>query len=133
MVELALLIPVLIALLVVVADLARVFYVFIEVSDAARAGAEYGAQNRTTAADFTTMQQRAANAAPDITGMTSTATSFCTCTDAGPAVSCTNSGCVTTIHLYVSVVTNTTFTTLYLFPGIPSSVALQGSAIVQVN
>jgi hypothetical protein len=124
---------VLIALLVVVSDLARVFFVYIEVSDAARAGAQYGGQNRKTAADFTTMQQRAASAAPDVTGMTSIAASFCTCSDAGPPVSCTSSGCVNTIHLYVSVVTNTTFTTLYLFPGIPSSVALQGSAIVQVK
>ena len=132
-VELALLIPVLIALLVVVSDLARVFYVFIEVSDAARAGAQYGGQNRTSSADFATMQQRATNAASDITGMTAVASNFCTCSDGGAVVSCTNSGCVSTIHLYVSVVTNTTFTTLYLFPGIPSSVALQGSAIVQVK
>ncbi len=133
MVELAVVIPVLISLLVVVSDFARVFYTYLEVGAAARAGAQYGAQNRVTAGDNSTMQTTAINAAPDLTGMTATATSYCTCSDGGATVSCASSGCVATIQLFVKVTTNTTFKTLYSFPGIPSSVALQAIAITQVK
>ena len=132
-IEIALMIPVLIALLVVVSDFARVFYTYIEVGDAARSGAQYGAQNRVTAANYATMQQTAINAAPDLTGMTAVATSFCTCSDGGGNVPCAASGCVTTIHVYVQVTTNLTFKTLFLFPGIPSLIPLQGVSVIQVK
>lgn len=133
MVELAVLIPVVIALLLVVCDFARVFYAYIEVADAARAGAQYGVQNRTAAADYATMQSTAVNAAPDLTGMTATATSFCTCSDGGATVSCTSSGCVSTLELFVQVTTNYTFKTTIAFPGIPSSISLQAVSTLRVS
>ncbi len=50
-VELALMAPVLFTLLLAVGDYARVFFKNIEVADAARAGAQYGAQKLTTSVD----------------------------------------------------------------------------------
>ena len=35
--------------------------------------------------------------------------------------------------MYVRVTTNITFKTLFLFPGIPSSIPLQGLATIQVK
>ncbi|MBE7159246.1 MAG: pilus assembly protein, partial [Rhodospirillales bacterium] len=62
MVELALLLPLLLLLLVGAVDLGRAFYVAIEVSSAASAGAVYGTQNPT---DTAGMQNAAALNAPD--------------------------------------------------------------------
>jgi Flp pilus assembly protein TadG len=132
-VELAFMIPVMIALLLVVSDYARVFYAYLEVSDAARAGAQYGMQNRATAADLSRMQTTAVSAAPDLTAMTATASSFCTCSDGGATVSCSSSGCPTTLQLFVQVTTNYTFKTIFAFPGIPGSVALQGISVLRVS
>jgi len=78
-VELALSLPVLMVVLVGAADFARVLYMGIELTNAARAGAQYGAHNLTQSGDITTMRSTAIAAAPNITGMTATPTQNCRC------------------------------------------------------
>src|ERR1700733_8939384 len=68
LVELALLIPVFVALLLGAAEFARLAYAGIEVSNAARAGVAYGSQSSTTASDITGMQTAATNDGANVTG-----------------------------------------------------------------
>jgi Flp pilus assembly protein TadG len=130
----AIMLPVLVMLFLVAGDFARGFYTYLEVAGAADAGAQYGAQNRIAAADYAGMQNAATLAAADLTGMTATASSFCTCSDGGSTISCTNPGsCLANVNLYVQVNTTATFKTLVPYPGIPSKLTFQGSAILEVK
>ena len=127
LVEFALLLPFLCLLLLGVIDFGRAYYLGIEVRNAAHAGALYGTQNST---DITGMQNTALGDAQDVTGMTATATYGCECSD-GSSVTplCgTQPTCGVNSVNYVQVTTAATYRTLFPWPGIPSSVALQGSA-----
>lgn len=102
-------------------------YVAIELSAAANAGAEYGTQNPT---DTAGMQSAATLNAANLTGMTPAATYGCECMDgtsASPSCS-TVPSCATTVVRYVAVTTTMTYKPALVFPGVPSSLALKGSA-----
>ena len=58
-VEFALIVPVLALMLVVISDFGRIFFIGIAVNNAARAGAQYGSQTNTTAADWLGMVSEA--------------------------------------------------------------------------
>jgi len=134
-VELALATPILVLLLLAAADFGRLFYVWIAVNNAARAGAQYGSQSVTTAANSTGMQLAATTDGANISGLTATA-SQCTCVTgtsvtvcSGSAYNCTSAPQAT----YVEVDTQATFSTVVSYPGIPSSVTVRGTAIMQVS
>jgi len=140
--EFAFALPVLALLLVVTTDFARVFFVSIAVNNAARAGAQYGSQSNTTAADSSSIKQAACNdygittLANCITALNPTATQ-CTCgtaTVSDPACS-GNSYCQNAPSQanYVVVNTSATFNTILNYPGVPSSITLSGQAIMQVQ
>jgi Flp pilus assembly protein TadG len=131
-VELALLLPVLAVLLVGVADLARVFFFSIAVNNAARAGVQYGAQSLTYSGDFKGMQQAALNDGATVPGLAATATNFCEC-NGGGSVSCSPLPSCPGVASYVQVQTSAQFTTLVKYPGVPSTVALTGNAIMRVQ
>ena len=57
---------VLVLLLLVALDFARLYYMSMAVTDAARAGAQYGAQNRAAAANVLGMEQAACNSMQDL-------------------------------------------------------------------
>lgn len=127
-IELALLLPLLCLLLVGVVDMGRAFYAAIELSSAASAGAVYGTQNPT---DTAGMQKAAVLDAGDISGMTATATYGCECPDGSSATlscssvpSCSGGSWI----YYVQVNTALTYVPLFTYPGVPSSLALKGSA-----
>ncbi len=130
--ELALAIPLLVLVLVVVSDWARVFCVALTVSDAARAGVQYGSLNRANASDFSGMRQAALNDAKNLRGVSAAASSFCTCGPGTAPVSCSNPGCASP-ELFVQVTTSATFNTLLNYPGVPSAVPLSSTAIMQVQ
>jgi hypothetical protein len=77
------------------------------------------------------MQTTATSSAPDIKGVTATATSFCTCLTGG-SITCSSPGSCTEIQLFVQVDTYATFTTLLHYPGVPTSVALHATSILPV-
>jgi Flp pilus assembly protein TadG len=138
-VELALVLPIFILLLVGAAEFARLAYASIEVSNAARAGVAYGAQNHTTASDTTGMQTAATDDGPNVTGLAATATNFCACSTApSTQVSCSTvlSSCSTPpAHSleYVKVTTTATVDPLIHFPGLPTTFTLHGQAIMRVE
>ncbi|HTS10964.1 MAG TPA: TadE/TadG family type IV pilus assembly protein [Candidatus Limnocylindrales bacterium] len=142
LVEVAMLLPILTLLLLGTIDLGRLAYMSIEVSNAARAGVQYGQQNSSTWADVQGMQTAAANDAPDLVGagngnLTITATYWCQCAD-GSAVtaSCSpNAPSCTGTHLvnYVKVVSTATYKPWFSCAGIPSTTTLNGQAVMRAG
>ena len=135
MVELALALPALILLLLAAADFGRLFYVWIAVNNAARAGAQYGSQTVITAANSTGIILAATTDAAGIAGFTATA-SQCTCVTgtsvpvcSGSNYNCTNAPMAT----YVIVDTTAPFSTIMNYPGSPTLITVRGEAIMQVS
>jgi len=135
MAELALAMPALVLLLLAAADFGRLFYVWIGVNNAARAGAQYGSQALYYAGNSTGMQLAATTDGTSISGLTATA-SQCTCVSgtsvavcSGSNYDCTNSPKAT----FVEVDTQAPFSTVIRYPGIPSSITVKGQAIMQVS
>lgn len=126
LVEFGLMLPFLALLLLGVIDFGRAYYVNVEVTNAAYTGALYGTQNYT---DTTGMQNAATGDAPDISGMTATATYGCECSDGTNAVASCSSPptCGINVVNYVQVTTSATYTPLFPWPGIPNSLAMQGT------
>ena len=126
--EMAFLVPVLMLLLVAVIDFGRAYYLTIELANAAEAGALYGANNP---GDTTGMQNAATTDAPDVPGITATATMGCECSDGTSAQSpcpATAPTCSVNVVNFVQVTTTATYNTLFHYPGIPSSFALTGKS-----
>jgi Flp pilus assembly protein TadG len=143
-VELAIVAPVMALLLVVIADFARVFFVSVAVNNAARAGAQFGSQTVANAANPTGMQQAACNdygigVLATCQTVLKPAVSQCTCENPpGSVPQCPNGNghdyCKhTDTATYVTVNTSATFHTILTYPGVPSTIALTGQAIMQVQ
>jgi len=133
-VELTLLVPLFLLMLLGTADFARVFYTALSVSQAARAGVQYGAQDNVKSKDTAGMQKAAQLAAQDIgTLSTVTAGSYCQCADSAK-VDCVSGTCPEgSPQIYVIVTAGKIFQTLWHYPGIPHSVALSRTAIMRVQ
>lgn len=135
--ELALTLPILLLLLVGAAEFGRLAYAAIETSNAARAGVAYGAQNHTTAANNTGMEQAAVNDGPNLTSLSATATSLCACSNALTSTStCTSTfSCSGTNRIieYVQVTTTASVNALFNYPGLPKTFTLTGRAIMRVE
>jgi Flp pilus assembly protein TadG len=135
LVELALLLPLLLLMFLGVVEVGRIFYVSIEVNNAARAGAAYGAQSNITAGDTAGMERVAQQDAPNVPGLTATASYYCACSTAtGSVVSCTDA-CSAGGHqvVFVQVYTSASFTTLSHFPGLPTPFTTYGKAVMRVS
>ena len=146
LVELAVALPVLVVVFAATIDFARVFYVSMALTNAARAGAQYGAHNPAQSGNITAMQTTAQNAT-NTTGITAVASRFCQCatnTGAFTATSPTPNNCTSPSitscgvqsHLVVTVTVTVTktFTTIITgFPAIPSSVNLSRTATMRVQ
>lgn len=143
-VELALVLPIFVLLLLGAAEVGRLAYAAIEVSNAARAGVAYAAQSHTTASDTSStggIILAAQTEAPDITTLTATATLSCSCessTGTMPAPgSCTGvtlTSCPGTSRIveFVQVNTSAPVNTVFHVPGIPNSVTFKGQATMRV-
>jgi len=136
LVELALVVPIFTVLLAGAADFARLAYAGIEVSSGARAGVQYGAQNRLTALDISGMKKAATNDASDVPSLVATASNNCACTD-GTSITCANAAttCIAPARTiqYVQVNTSAAVTTLFQVPGVPATYTLYGQATMRVE
>jgi Flp pilus assembly protein TadG len=133
LVELALVLPMLLGLVLGVIDAGRLAYYSIEVSSAARAGVAYGSQSHATAAQSSSMVQAAENNAPDVPGLTATASHFCQCANNGASdAGCSSTGCPSSHPvLFVHVSTQAKVNTLF---GIPAKTCtLKGSAVMRAE
>ena len=143
-VELAVAMPLLVLILAATIDFARVFHMAENLQDAARAGAQYGAQSPSNSSNTATMQSTATSATA-LTGVTATAARTCKCatssgvySDTSPSNDCTTaeSTVCPTGHrvITVTVTTTKTFSTIFtgILPGILNSTALTRQATMEV-
>lgn len=131
--ELALTLPMLLLILVGVAEFGRFAYASIEVNNAARAGVQYGAQSQFTASDVAGMKLAATQDGPDFTQMSATAKNFCSCAD-GSASTCAIGDCSAShVVEYVQVNTTAIVNPIFSYPGISNTLTLRGQAIMRVE
>jgi Flp pilus assembly protein TadG len=126
--ELALLLPLMLLLLIGVIEIGRFAYFDILVSNAARAGAQYGAQSLIQAADKNGIQTAAQN--DGLTTMTITSAQQCNCglgTPGGCPVACAQP------TVYVAVTATEKFNSLFKYPGLPKSMTLASTATMRVS
>ena len=130
LVETGLFLPLLLLLLMGVADFGRAYYLAIEVAGAAHAGAVYGAQNIT---DTTGMQNAAKLNSPDVAGLVATGTWGCECSDGtASSASCTiTPTCSVNVVYYAKVNTTVTYHPIMPWKGINSSMILTGSTTMR--
>jgi len=138
LVELALVAPIFFALLLGAVEMGRFAYEYIEVYNAARAGVAYGAQSPVTAIDLSGMELAAKNDAENLSNLTANAPPpFCSCSGAESThVDCASAQtiCAGSHALsYVQVNTTAAFSPLIPYPLIPSSINLNGTAIMRVQ
>jgi len=132
--EVALLIPVLLLLAVGIIEIGRYAYFSILVANAARAGAQYGAQSLATAADTAGIQTAAKNDGQNLAGLTVTSQQECGCTGSSIGSSCPATSCSSPNHplVYVEVSTSGKFNSLFKYPGIPTSITVNSTELMRV-
>lgn len=146
--EVALLTPLLLALLVGAIEIGRYAYISILVGNAAHAGAMYGAQSgpqSVDTADITTAADNDfQNNGQSVSSLTVTSSISCGCDSGGvisPVAICTTAGsstagtCTAGGHwvVMVSVTASGTFQSLFKYPLIPSSVTVSRKSTMRVN
>jgi Flp pilus assembly protein TadG len=136
LVELALLTPILLLLVIGTVDMGRYAYISIQVGNAARAGAAYGAQSPITAIPGNSgISTAAKNDAENIPGLAITSTNVCECDTGGTitSIACTSS-CTTGQHEVTSVVVTASgsFSSLFNWPGIPSKLTISSTAKMRI-
>lgn len=117
-VEMALLTPMLIFMLLVTVDFARAYSAYIEVSNAARAGAIYGSRSSSNANNQVAVRDAALADSPNIFGSAPNVVSS-TATDAGG-------------YQQITVTVDYKFSILTGFPGIPSTIDLSRTVQMRV-
>jgi Flp pilus assembly protein TadG len=131
--ESALMLPVLLILTFGMVDFARIFRTGIIVSNAADTGALFGSSSVANSSNTTAMQNAAIADAIGLSGFTATASSFCTCSAGGSAVSCSTVCGSGAILIYVQVQTSAPFKTLFPYPGVPSSTTVKSSVTMRAQ
>ena len=129
LVELALVMPLFLLLMLGALDFGRAYYLSIEIAGAAHAAAVYGSQNPTDTTGMTTAAQDDAPNVPNLS--VGTPTYGCECSDGSNySATCTTApSCPSNNAVYrVNVTVTATYTPLFPWPGIPSSMSLSSSA-----
>jgi Flp pilus assembly protein TadG len=131
LVELALVLPLLLLLLVGVVEIGRYAYLDILVSNAARAGAQYGSQSLTAAADASGIQSAAQN--DGLASFIVTPTQQCGCdSKTGDLGGCpTGSVCAHPL-VYIQVTVSGPYSSLFSYPGLPASTTLTSTVTMRV-
>jgi len=133
LIETAVALPLLSLLLLGASEFGLVDYEAIEVTNAAKAGAQYGGQGQAYAADTTGIQNAATADAPNITLGTTTANTSLICSDGttptGTPVTCASGAAIETI---LTVKTQATFNPVIHIPFVTPSFTLHGQATQKV-
>lgn len=132
LVEMAFMLPLFVLLLFGGVDFGRGFYMVTEVAGAAHAGAVYGSQNPTDTSGMTTAAQDAAPDVPNLSVTTPTYGCECAIASSTYVASCPTASkpaCTSSNLVYLVTVTVTaTYTPLFKWPGIPSSMPFSTTA-----
>ncbi len=133
MVEFAILAPVFVLLLIGLIEVGRFAFFGILAANAARAGAQYGAQTLSTAADSVGITNAAKQDGQNLSNWGVQANDLCSVNGGAPAICPTpGAGPPTNTIYYVQVQVNGTFSSLLKYPGIPHSAQISGSSTMRV-
>jgi Flp pilus assembly protein TadG len=154
LIELAFVLPMLLVLGLGVIEVGRYAYIAILVGNAARAGADYGAQSNAQSVDTVGIQNAAyydyagaksgstAKNGQTVSSLTVTSVVACGCDSAGAitSASCDSTtnpsagSCTGTANwvVFVSVTASGTFNSLFSYPGIPASMTISRTATIPV-
>jgi Flp pilus assembly protein TadG len=132
MIELAIVLPFFLLLFVGAVDFGRLYYLSIEISQAAQAGALYGVQNP---GDVTGMQNTSQAAATNVANLSATATYGCECSDgSSPTPSCTSPpSCTTNYVNYVDVQALASYVPIFRYPGLPPAMTISKEVRMRVG
>jgi Flp pilus assembly protein TadG len=136
MLELAIILPILLALTVGIIEIGRLAYFSFEISDAARAGAQYGTQTLGNAESDANVTQAAQNNAQDMPGLAVSRRLSCVCPGTGAV---TGGDCGSQITgcsyplVYLTVTALYTLQPLFHYPGIPDTFNLTGVSTMPVQ
>ena len=131
LVELALVLPLLLLLLVGVLEIGRFAYYDILVANAARAGAQYGSQSLTAAADVDGISTAAKN--DGLASLTVTPSLLCGCS-AGSLGTCPTGNVCANPLVYIQVTASETdFKSLFSYPGLPATMTLSSTVTMRVS
>lgn len=126
-VELAIVLPVLLLLVIGVVDYGRVYYQSVIVSNAARAGAEWGAQGPSTSGDTVDMRKFANLDGAEAAPFQINARRYCRCYDVAD-LSCGACGDASAPSVFIEVTATDTLTTFIPYPGLPRKVVIRRMA-----
>jgi Flp pilus assembly protein TadG len=132
MIEFALTAPLLLLLTAGALNYGLALRVAVSVAEAARAGAQYGSASPANAADAAGIRAAAANAAPNLSGLTVTPAQSCKCAN-GSAVSCTGSCGSGAVEMYVEVTTRATSPNAFSYPGLGFTGAVSSRAVMRAR
>jgi len=132
LIELLIAIPLLILFVIGAAEFGRVYYAAITVANAARAGAQFGAQEGESG-NFAGITSAAQSEASDLGVISSFPSRFCRCPD-GSAPACTGT-CpgfgAPEVFVKDSVIKTVTF--FFKYPGLPQSITVSRTATFRVQ
>jgi Flp pilus assembly protein TadG len=132
MIEFALTAPLLLLLAAGVLNYGLALRAAIVVSDAARAGAEFGSLSTANAANIDGMRAAAVNAAPNLAGLVVTPVQVCRCSN-GSAVSCAGSCASGAVAMYVEVTARATAPGGFRYPALPYTGAVSAKAVMRAR
>lgn len=120
-----------------VVDYSRVFYYASIAQGAARAGTQYAvyqAPNHANTSGITTAATANTTNVPSVQSFTVTPSYWCECSGGGGTVACTGT-CTSpdTMQVYSQVNTQLTFSTVFQYPLLPSSITVKGQSIMRVE
>jgi Flp pilus assembly protein TadG len=131
--EIALLTPLLLLLLVGTIEIGRFAYYSIEVSNAARAAVQYGAQNLADSKDSQGLLRAAQHDAPEVSGLNLNSQDLCACSESPASfVGCPAKNCAGRPVVFLQVDTTATISPLLSYPGMPAAFTANGHAVMRV-
>jgi Flp pilus assembly protein TadG len=131
--EMALVTPLLLLLLLGTIEIGRYAYYGIEVANAARAGVQYGAQSLADSKDLAGITQAAKSDAPEVKNLNVSSQDRCACSNSPANYTGCPARCGSGHPLvFLEVDTTARIAPLFRYPGLPSSFAAKGSAIMRV-
>jgi Flp pilus assembly protein TadG len=133
MVELAVILPVLVLLAIGVADYGRVYFTSVAVSNAARAGAEYGTAVTGNQTDQTKIQNFAKLDGAEIGSISVSSRTFCEC--AGISKDDCSTVCAgnNPPEVFVEVSATKDVALLLRYPGLPASITVSRTATFRLQ
>ena len=127
MVELAVILPVLVLLVIGVVDYGRAFYTSVTVANAARAGAEWGAQGPEFTVNIAGMKNFAQQDGQEAGTLTLSAQRYCECAGSSwPSCSACAGGAAPDV--FIEVTASKDLTLLLPYPGLPNTVSIARKA-----